>query len=149
VSIDKLKTKFFTGAWLTDVKHYFTKINEIIDYLNGTSRDGSYKVYTVNLTSQAGPTVPKAVILNNTLNRDIIWSYVGIGVYKITLPFNYNPLKHFIIWGIGDSNAFGAFNVVKETNVPNELTFYFVKSDTLFPENGLLSGTAFEFRSYN
>ena len=32
MSIDKLKTKFFTGAWLTDVKHYFTKINEIIDY---------------------------------------------------------------------------------------------------------------------
>lgn len=34
MSIDKLKTKFFTGAWLADVKHYFTKINEIIDYQN-------------------------------------------------------------------------------------------------------------------
>ncbi len=34
MSIDKLKTKFFTGAWLTDVKHYFTKINELIDYQN-------------------------------------------------------------------------------------------------------------------
>lgn len=34
MSIDKLKTKFTTGAWLTDVKHYFKKINEIIDYIN-------------------------------------------------------------------------------------------------------------------
>ena len=31
MSIDKLKTKFITGAFINDVKHYFSKINEIID----------------------------------------------------------------------------------------------------------------------
>ena len=34
MSIDKLKSKFFNGSFINDVKHYFSKINEIIDYLN-------------------------------------------------------------------------------------------------------------------
>lgn len=39
MAIDKLKNKFFAGSFITDVKHYFSKINEIIDWINniGTS----------------------------------------------------------------------------------------------------------------
>lgn len=37
MAIDKLKTKFFTGSFVADVKHYFPKINEIIDELNNTT----------------------------------------------------------------------------------------------------------------
>ena len=36
MAIDKLKSRFFTGAWLTDVKQYFSKINEIIDWINNS-----------------------------------------------------------------------------------------------------------------
>lgn len=84
MSIDKLKTKFFTGAWLTDVKHYFSKINEIIDYLNGNSGDGSYKVYTALLT-QTGTNAPVAIVLKNTLGYTPMLNYDDVGRYSIVL----------------------------------------------------------------
>lgn len=31
MAIDKLRTVFSTGAWLNNVKVYFTKINEIVN----------------------------------------------------------------------------------------------------------------------
>lgn len=36
MAIDKLKNKFFAGSFITDVKHYFSKINEIIDWINNS-----------------------------------------------------------------------------------------------------------------
>lgn len=37
MAIDKLKTKFFTGSFVADVKHYFSKINELVDACNNGS----------------------------------------------------------------------------------------------------------------
>lgn len=84
--IDKLKNRFVTGAWLTDVKHYFSKINEIIDYLNGngSSNDGSYKVYIATLT-QSSTNAPIANVLQNTLGGTLVWTIVGNGTYLATL----------------------------------------------------------------
>lgn len=95
MSIDKLKTKFFTGAWLTDVKHYFTKINEIIDYLNGIKGEGSYKVYTALLT-QSGTDDPTAIVLQNTLGGVIVWTRDSQGVYYGTLSGAFTVGKTFI-----------------------------------------------------
>lgn len=85
MSIDKLKTKFSTGAWLTDVKHYFSKINEIIDYLNNLVIPDapSYKIYRAIL-SQSGTSAPVAIVLENTLGGIITWSRNGVGDYKGT-----------------------------------------------------------------
>lgn len=57
MSIDKLKTKFITGAFINDVKHYFPKINEIIDYLNSnpiTTYTPPYVAYVGLLTHTTG-----------------------------------------------------------------------------------------------
>lgn len=93
MSIDKLKTKFITGAFINDVKHYFSKINEIIDYLNGNglSGTGSYKVYTASLLGNAQD-IEATVIFNNTLGN-IIWSKTGIGTYKGTLNNSFKDEK--------------------------------------------------------
>lgn len=84
MSIDKLKSKFSNGTFVRDVKHFFEKINEIIDYLNGTSGEGSYKVYTALLT-QTGTDAPVATILKNTLDGIPLIEYVGAGEYSLTL----------------------------------------------------------------
>lgn len=108
MSIDKLKTKFFTGAWLTDVKHYFSKINEIIDYLNNlVSYSPSYKVYTALLT-QTGTDAPAAIILENTLGEEPIWSYSDIGLYLLTLPNAWVSNKTVIIPPSNANNTGGA-----------------------------------------
>lgn len=52
MSIDKLKTKFFTGSFVNDVKHYFAKINEIIDHLNSSVNSTSWKLDGNNEGSQ-------------------------------------------------------------------------------------------------
>lgn len=85
MSIDKLKTKFFTGAWLTDVKHYFIKINEIIDYLNGnpiTTYTPPFVTYVGLLTHSSGnPTVHEIYSTIGSLSfiKD------SIGYYKCDL----------------------------------------------------------------
>lgn len=73
MSIDKLKNKFFTGSFVADVKHYFSKINEIIDSLNNI---GSYKVYTVIL-NQSGTGSPTVTILNNSIGDVTVSRYAG------------------------------------------------------------------------
>jgi hypothetical protein len=85
MSIDKLKTVFTTGAWLTKVKTFYDKINEIIDYLNGTGSvgSGSYKKYVATL-NQTGANAPTATILENTLGN-LVWSYDSVGWYYGTL----------------------------------------------------------------
>ena len=46
MAIDKLRTVFSTGAWLNNVKVYFTKINEIVNYINNSV----VKIKTYNVT---------------------------------------------------------------------------------------------------
>jgi hypothetical protein len=76
MSIDKLKTVYSTGTFLNNVKTFFSKINEIIDYLNGTSGNGSYKVYTAILT-QTGTADPTITVLNNTIGNITVSRYGG------------------------------------------------------------------------
>lgn len=94
MSIDKLKTRFFTGAWLTDVKHYFTKINEIIDWINNIGTP-SYKVYTALLT-QEGTNAPVATVLQNTLGGVVVWTRDSQGIYYGTLSGAFTVGKTFI-----------------------------------------------------
>ena len=125
MSIDKLKTKFFTGAWLTDVKHYFVKINEIIDWINNIGTP-SYKVYTALLT-QTGTNAPVATILQNTLGGIPIFSYVSTGEYNITLTGKLTASKRFIFFGVNRS-VDGANGEVYESDlvIENDDMFQFV-----------------------
>ena len=44
-----------------------------------------YKVYTALLT-QTGTDAPVAIVLENTLGGDVVWSYGEVGLYLGTLP---------------------------------------------------------------
>jgi len=150
MAIDKLKTKFFTGAWLTDVKHYFTKINEIIDYLNGfgKSGDGSYKVYIGTIT-QTDTNAPIVTILNNTLGN-IIWSYSSDGSYNGTLPngFPDETKCYFYIQPISDFS--GAVSVLYRDNNVNTIVINTYSDNTATtPANDLLTNRSLEIRVYN
>lgn len=148
MSIDKLKTKFFTGSFVNDVKHYFTKINEIIDYLNGigTSGDGSYKVYTA-LVSQTSTDAPTFIILKNTIGN-INWTYDGVGNYYGTLNNAFTINKTFanisqstVAMGLGST----LFAIEKfDINTLIIATVY----DNL-QQDGLLQNTEIEIRIYN
>lgn len=95
MSLEKLKSKFFNGAFITDVKHYFAKINEIIDHLNNNSYTPSYLVYTALLT-QSGTDAPVATVLENTLGVVPVWSYDDVGYYKLTSAGIFTDNKTFI-----------------------------------------------------
>lgn len=149
MSIDKLKTKFFTGAWLTDVKHYFTKINEIIDYLNGIKGEGSYKVYTALLT-QSGTDAPVAIVLQNTLGVTVTYGYTATGVYSIELGTAYASGKVGIfISPFGNSNNYALSSTIGFQY--DGTTGYILRT---FDSTGALSdkglgNTMIEIRVYN
>jgi hypothetical protein len=46
-----------------------------------------YKVYTALLT-QTGATAPTARVLENTLGVDVIFGYIGVGIYEINFSGN-------------------------------------------------------------
>lgn len=112
MAISKLKTKFADGAWIKNVKDFFTKINEIIDNLNGNP-GRPYLVYT-SLLSQEATDAPTETILENTLGATATWSYVSTGEYLLTFSdavLNYPSPKCFITvgWGNGAPDNMIAF----------------------------------------
>ena len=148
MAIDKLKLKFFTGAWLTDVKHYFTKINEIIDWINNIGTP-SYKVYTALLT-QTGADAPIPTILQNTLGADITWSYAGQGTYNGTLSGVFIEDKTFLT--INKTRQGGRqFSLYR--NDDNEIEVVTEIFDGLTPiftaTDDILVKTSIEIRVYN
>lgn len=98
MAIDKLKTVFVTGAWLPKIKTFYDKINEIIDYLNGTGStgSGSYKKYVATL-NQTGTNAPVPTILENTLGN-IVWSYDSVGWYYGTLAGAFTTASKVVIF---------------------------------------------------
>lgn len=149
MAIDKLKTKFFTGAWLTDVKHYFTKINEIIDYLNGvgTSGDGSYKVYTGTVT-QTSTNAPVVTVLNNTLGN-IVWTYIGDGAYIGTLPGGFPDVTKVFVYIQGISDFSGAVSVLYRDTTNTVIINTYSDNTAGTPANDLLINRSLEIRVYN
>jgi len=115
MSIDKLKTKFSTGAFVADVKHYFSKINEIIDYLNGNPivpYDPGYKVFSavISQDTTTAPTIDG--IQENNLGYTPTFSRTNVGYYSMIFPnFTFAPdgvslpLKGRVI--IDSSSAYG------------------------------------------
>lgn len=77
MNIDKLKNRFVAGAWLTDVKHYFSKINEIIDKVNNIETS-KYKVYTALLT-QSGGDGPNYLTRGIPLTIGVTYTIYSIG----------------------------------------------------------------------
>lgn len=68
------------------------KINDIINYINGSSGSGSHKAYVALLT-QSGTTAPIATVIQNTLGGTVVWTYSGVGVYVGTLASAFTTDK--------------------------------------------------------
>lgn len=147
MSIDKLKTKFFTGAWLTDVKHYFTKINEIIDYLNNlVSYSPPYKVYTAIL-NQGSTDAPTAIVLNNTLG-EVTYSYEDVGIYLINSNGLFTFNKTWIYLKDNDGNQQGVFVMVGQ-NDENSINIFSFSDYMVSASNDILNNMSLEIRVYN
>ena len=91
MSLTKLKNRFANGAWLNNVKEYFTKINEIIDYLNGNPiPEDEYQTTIVNISSSQ--------ILNMGTTPIELIPAAGVNKYydieKIILEFIFNTTSY-------------------------------------------------------
>ncbi len=158
MSIDKLKTKFFNGSFISDVKHYFTKINEIIDYLNNlVSYSPPYKVYTAIL-NQSSTNAPVPIILENTLGGTITWTRSLAGNYVGTLTGAFTEDKTVIfingynstvsniqyetiaVWGDADTIAVGTYKLTEQDSAGNLLKTAL---------DGVLYIASIEIRVYN
>lgn len=118
MSIDKLKSRFFTGAFITDVKHYFSKINEIIDWINNSvSAIGIGGSGTTNYVSKftAAGSIGNSQIFDNGTS-------VGINtaspVEKLTIKASnldglgiYNTSNQKDIWGFANTNDGGSLRL--------------------------------------
>ncbi len=83
MSISKLKTKFADGAWIKNVKEFFSKINEIIDHLNSTT-PVTTKECVIFLEQQTGLTDPIYTIISNTLDVTPVITRDDVGTYWVT-----------------------------------------------------------------
>ena len=97
MAIEKLKTKFASGAWINNVKQYFDKINEIIDYINGDNGLGTKRY--VALLSQSGTDAPTAKVQLNTLGGTVTFSYDSTGAFFATLSSAFTADKTVIKTG--------------------------------------------------
>lgn len=147
--IDKLKNRFVTGTFVADVKQYFTKINEIIDYLNNQVPAVNYKIYRALMT-QAGGDDPVVEVLENTLGQNINWVRSAQGTYTGTFN-NYLPEeKTFLMINnvskIDNTISFyrnGTYNIEIVTGEFNPLVPNFSEQDSI------LDRTAVEVIVYN
>lgn len=146
MAIYKLKTRFFTGAWLTDVKHYFTKINEIIDYLNGngTSGDGSYKEYVAILNWDNGLDTAVPTVIKNTLGGDIIFTNSGYLLGTLVGGFKPNKTTIFVF---GTTSSAGWFFDGSIQNTDNIGIYPYSHDGSL--SLPAIEGTSLHIRVYN
>ena len=151
MSIDKLKTKFITGAFINDVKHYFSKINEIIDYLNGngTSGDGSYKVYIALLT-QTGTDAPIAIVLKNTIgNINYEFAYNGQFLVKSNLLFLLNKTIVYVGSPLEGANNSMFTDCIYNNESTINLNTTLFNGTSFVGKNEQLYNTPIEIRVYN
>jgi len=98
MSIQKLRNRFSTGAWIKKISEIYDKVNEIIDNLNGTgpAGSGSYKEYIVLLT-QASTAAPTKTVIINELSGTPTITYSAPGEYLVTLNDAFTANKTVVI----------------------------------------------------
>lgn len=143
MSLTKLKTKFADGAWINNVKSYFSKINEIIDYLNDNPAR-PYTTYTALLT-QVGTDDPSVVILENTLGGIPTVTYSSDGNYFITLVGKWTSNKTGVFTAQLDSAIFSALILDNDTII---ISTQNISTGTPIASNGLLNNSLIEIRIY-
>ena len=122
MSIDKLKQKFSTGAFVSDVKHYFSKINEIIDSLNSlvASSTPNYKIFKGLITSPGDGSLT-ITELENTFGVTIsAVASLGDGVWSITASspiFIQNKTYYSLTNQYYDGSTFVSINYATDSTL--------------------------------
>jgi hypothetical protein len=108
-----------------------------------------YKVYTA-LVSQIGTDAPTVVVLENTLDGVITFSYLSVGIYEIENTVAWDKLKTwYSITNLGDTAT-----MVEVTPAIRYMTFegpfyIYTLDNSLNAANGVLAYTPIEIRVYN
>lgn len=118
------------------------------EFVKENSGGNSYKVYTALLT-QEGSNPPTAIVLENTLGGDVVWSYAAPGVYKGTLTgaFPEDKTAMFITSTRWNGDAL-MFMSLWGGDIPNAVAVETVDFPTNTSENDLLYKTTVEIRIY-
>lgn len=115
MSISKLKTKFADGAWIKNVKEFFSKINEIIDHLNSTT-PVTTKECTILLESQNGTSNPVYTILSNTLDETPVITRDDVGTFFVTAAGCFPEYKTICIPDNQSADTFGKITMTRASN---------------------------------
>jgi hypothetical protein len=149
------KFDYTTLTWselLTKTKDWFNAPRAVTEALKRlkdliSANQPKYKVYTASLT-QSSTDAPIAVVLENTLGGEVIWSYVDIGVYKATTPITLTDEKTAIIPPTVDSD-FGFGTGVTNISFNNNEVYIYVSDVDGVEQNGGLYKSTIEIRVYN
>lgn len=145
MKIDKLKNSFVTGAWLTDVKQYFSKINEIVEKVNNIETP-KYKVYSA-LLNQTGEDPPVATVLENTIGN--IWfTYNYKGNYTISCDNLFIENKTFFLSQTTIDNTPQTISIVIRREDNNNSIIKTILEGSGEDDNWL-NNTPIEIRVYN
>lgn len=115
MSIAKLKNKYADGAWVKNVKDFFTKINEIIDHLNSTT-PVTTKECTIFLESQNGTSNPVYTILSNTLDETPVITRDDVGIYFVTAVGCFTEFKTICSCDNQSGDTFGKITMTRASN---------------------------------
>ncbi len=108
-----------------------------------------YKTYTALLT-QAGVVAPVDTILENTLEGVPIWSYDGVGAYKLTLAGAFPVAKTFVSIGGNINDGATNFAMFSGLATANDVNTIFINgySDGFIQANDIMQNTTIEIRVY-
>lgn len=144
----------FTGGTVTGSTTFTSSVSaDTISattlYVSGNSVARPYKVYTALLT-QAGTNAPTAIVLENTLGGDIVWSYGQVGLYIGTLNGAFPDYNKVFFQGYAFSEDGTGFNVTSVGGInSNRIAVFTTYPITESSSNDILNNTPIEIRVYN
>ena len=113
-----------------------------------------YKVYTALLT-QSGTNAPVATVLENTIDATLLWTYIGVGNYLLSLPSfpSGSPFivgKTFVHIGNTTNIPLALYaNNNTSMGVPQNNGIRVNNYDTLFASTNNFTNVSIEIRVYN
>jgi hypothetical protein len=111
--LEKFKNDFYIGSQSPlRIKVIVDKINQIIDYITGTT--GSYREFSCTL-SQEGTNNPSVNVLYNNIGFDVSVTRINVGVYGITISDEVSASKLYVV-----ANTSGFGNGSLKVNINDE-----------------------------
>ncbi len=145
MAITKINPKYFLGAFLKNAKVFSSKVDEIIDFLNGTKGEGSCKEY-VAMLDQTDTNAPVATyVMKNTLGGTPVFSYISDGYYRMTLTGAF-PLDKTVVF-IGDTNGDSTIRIWADADSANYINLTSEQSGV--EANDCFAATYIKIQVYN